>query len=220
MKSAIICTVMHSLTPKLWLSTSGKILPCQKQTDTSSVHFAEGQGERQPLNDKNKTGPEELGRKPGPYILIRESVTVADSLLRQVHIINALGTKKVLQPNDYHLSDRYLLTMKRITPKSTSRQRRTDNGERLLQFCADHQLFMVLYANSRNITTARRGLQLTQCLTIDVFGALPEPSENTGSAMLKYVEWYSKEKLTNDSSTWHGLRWLGHVFRIPVDRFS
>ncbi|KAG5454304.1 hypothetical protein CSKR_113991 [Clonorchis sinensis] len=30
-----------------------------------------------------------------------------------------------------------------------------------------------------------------QCLTVDFLGALPESGGNTGSAMLKYVEWYS-----------------------------
>ncbi|KER23939.1 hypothetical protein T265_08298 [Opisthorchis viverrini] len=32
-----------------------------------------------------------------------------------------------------------------------------------------------------------------QCSTIDVLGALPESGGNTGSAILKYVEWYSGE---------------------------
>ncbi|KER22108.1 hypothetical protein T265_09726 [Opisthorchis viverrini] len=37
----------------------------------------------------------------------------------------------------------------------------------------------------RNLAAARRGRQKTQCLTIDVFGALPESGGNTGSAILK-----------------------------------
>ncbi|KER23727.1 hypothetical protein T265_08453 [Opisthorchis viverrini] len=49
------------------------------------------------------------------------------------------------------------------------------------------------YVDQKPGNCALRTSKDFKCLTIDVFGALPESGGNTESAILKFVEWYSGE---------------------------
>ncbi|GAA57013.1 hypothetical protein CLF_111996 [Clonorchis sinensis] len=74
------------------------------------------------------------------------------------------------------------------------------------------------YTGQKHCRYVPRKPNVFKCLTIDVFGALPESGENIGLVMLKYVFGRNNSTSIDELIILHRLRWLDYVFRMPVDR--